>query len=36
MLLFGESLQKIKRKIGRKLPPAKNATNTEIKSKGRD
>lgn len=29
-------LQKIKRKIGRKLPPAQNATNTEIKSKGND
>ncbi|CAA7026785.1 unnamed protein product [Microthlaspi erraticum] len=25
--------KKIKRKLGRKLPPAKNATNTEIKSK---
>lgn len=25
--------QKYKRKIGRKLPPPKNATNTEIKSK---
>lgn len=29
-------LQKIKRKIGRKLPPAQNATSTEIKSKGID
>lgn len=27
-------LQKIKRKIGRKLPPPKNSTSTEIKSKG--
>lgn len=26
-------LQKIKRKIGRKLPPPKNSTNTEVKSK---
>lgn len=25
--------QKYKRKVGRKLPPPKNATNTEIKSK---
>jgi pre-rRNA-processing protein IPI1 len=33
-MLFVEYLQKIKRKIGRKLPPANNATNTEIKSKG--
>ncbi|XP_030499534.2 uncharacterized protein LOC115714916 isoform X1 [Cannabis sativa] len=29
----GIDFKKIKRKIGRKLPPAKNATNTEIKSK---
>ncbi|XP_062167443.1 uncharacterized protein LOC133873715 isoform X1 [Alnus glutinosa] len=29
----GVDFKKIKRKIGRKLPPAKNATNTEIKSK---
>lgn len=27
-------LQKYKHKVGRKLPPPKNATNTEIKSKG--
>jgi len=26
--------QKIRRKVGRKLPPPKNTTNTEIKSKG--
>uniref|UniRef100_A0A9I9CWU2 Pre-rRNA-processing protein Ipi1 N-terminal domain-containing protein n=1 Tax=Cucumis melo TaxID=3656 RepID=A0A9I9CWU2_CUCME len=30
----GIDFKKIKRKIGRKLPPPKNATNTEIKSKG--
>ncbi|KAM1647219.1 hypothetical protein EV2_008976 [Malus domestica] len=29
----GIDFKKIKRKIGRKLPPPKNATNTEIKSK---
>ncbi|KAG2683092.1 hypothetical protein I3760_10G016800 [Carya illinoinensis] len=29
----GVDFKKIKRKIGRKLPPPKNATNTEIKSK---
>ncbi|XP_043726037.1 testis-expressed protein 10 homolog [Telopea speciosissima] len=29
----GVDFNKIKRKIGRKLPPPKNATNTEIKSK---
>ncbi|KAI5318842.1 hypothetical protein L3X38_038550 [Prunus dulcis] len=29
----GVDFKKIKRKIGKKLPPAKNATNTEIKSK---
>lgn len=29
-----ETLQKIKRKVGRKLPPPKNTTNTEVKSKG--
>ena len=29
---FGGS-QKYKHKVGRKLPPAKNTTNTEIKSK---
>ncbi|KAI3471756.1 hypothetical protein Pfo_028409 [Paulownia fortunei] len=29
----GADFKKIKRKIGRKLPPPKNATNTEIKSK---
>ncbi|KAH7554167.1 hypothetical protein JRO89_XS12G0124800 [Xanthoceras sorbifolium] len=29
----GVDFKKIKRKLGRKLPPAKNATNTEIKSK---
>ncbi|XP_056161020.1 uncharacterized protein LOC115685680 isoform X2 [Syzygium oleosum] len=29
----GIDFKKIKRKVGRKLPPAKNATNTEIKSK---
>ncbi|XP_050380757.1 uncharacterized protein LOC126797993 isoform X2 [Argentina anserina] len=29
----GIDFKKIKRKIGRKLPPAQNATNTEIKSK---
>ncbi|PON97424.1 Pre-rRNA-processing protein IPI1/Testis-expressed sequence 10 protein [Trema orientale] len=29
----GVDFRKIKRKIGRKLPPPKNATNTEIKSK---
>ncbi|XP_070037729.1 uncharacterized protein [Nicotiana tomentosiformis] len=29
----GVDFKKIKRKIGRKLPPAQNATNTEIKSK---
>ncbi|KAL0346974.1 UNVERIFIED_CONTAM: Receptor protein kinase TMK1 [Sesamum calycinum] len=29
----GDRLEKIRRKIGRKLPPPKNATNTEIKSK---
>ncbi|XP_059463584.1 uncharacterized protein LOC132192307 isoform X2 [Corylus avellana] len=29
----GVDFKKIKRKIGRKLPPANNATNTEIKSK---
>ncbi|RVX05998.1 hypothetical protein CK203_018790 [Vitis vinifera] len=30
----GVDFKKIKRKIGRKLPPPNNATNTEIKSKG--
>jgi pre-rRNA-processing protein IPI1 len=29
----GIDFKKIKRKLGRKLPPPKNATNTEIKSK---
>ncbi|XAR53187.1 hypothetical protein NMG60_11021631 [Bertholletia excelsa] len=29
----GVDFKKIKRKVGRKLPPPKNATNTEIKSK---
>ncbi|KAF3969199.1 hypothetical protein CMV_006986 [Castanea mollissima] len=29
----GVDFKKIKRKIGRKLPPPKNATNTEVKSK---
>lgn len=29
----GVDFKKIKRKIGRKLPPPKNTTNTEVKSK---
>ncbi|KAK9930243.1 hypothetical protein M0R45_027286 [Rubus argutus] len=29
----GVDFEKIKRKIGRKLPPGQNATNTEIKAK---
>jgi pre-rRNA-processing protein IPI1 len=31
---FSWRSQKYKHKVGRKLPPPKNATNTEIKSKG--
>lgn len=34
--LFASILQKIKRKIGRKLPPPNNATNTQVKSKGKE
>jgi hypothetical protein len=32
---FFSFAQKIKRRVGRKLPPPKNATDTAIKSKGR-